>query len=84
MKSNRDAGQTPNDLLAELRTLVADAEAMIAGATERSTDAFSALRSRFDAIRLDVHQVVDRIHSQRDRRFAFEHDCAGLICGVTL
>jgi ElaB/YqjD/DUF883 family membrane-anchored ribosome-binding protein len=50
MKSNRNAAQTPNDLLAELRTLVADAEAMIAGATEHSTDAFNALRSRFEAI----------------------------------
>ena len=42
--------QTPQDLLADLRTLVAEAEKMMGDSlTEHSEDAITALRSRFDA-----------------------------------
>lgn len=41
---------TPQDLLEELRTLVADAEQMVSrGVTEKYDDTISALRSRFEA-----------------------------------
>ena len=41
---------TPQDLLADLRTLVAEAEKMMGDSlTEHSEDALTALRSRFDA-----------------------------------
>jgi ElaB/YqjD/DUF883 family membrane-anchored ribosome-binding protein len=44
------AAQTPNDLLEDLRTLVADAEKMMGDSlTEHSADAMGALRARFDA-----------------------------------
>jgi ElaB/YqjD/DUF883 family membrane-anchored ribosome-binding protein len=50
MKNNKDAVQTPKELLDELQTLVTEAEAMISGsATEHSSDAFDSLRSRFGA-----------------------------------
>ena len=42
--------QTPNDLLEDLRSLVADAEKMMGDSlTEHSADAMLALRARFDA-----------------------------------
>lgn len=47
---NQSTAQTPQDLLDELRTLVADAEKMMGDSlAEHSEDALSALRSRFDA-----------------------------------
>jgi ElaB/YqjD/DUF883 family membrane-anchored ribosome-binding protein len=46
----QSTAQTPQDLLDELRTLVADAEKMMGDSlAEHSEDALSALRSRFDA-----------------------------------
>jgi ElaB/YqjD/DUF883 family membrane-anchored ribosome-binding protein len=51
MKTKSDsAAPTPQDLLAELKTLVAEAQKMLGDSiTEHSEDAISALRSRFDA-----------------------------------
>lgn len=51
MKNKTDStAQTPQDLLAELRSLVSDAEKMVGDSlTENSEDAVSTLRSRFDA-----------------------------------
>ena len=51
MKNNKEStAQSPQDLLAELRALVSDAEKMMGDSiTEHSEDAVSALRSRFDA-----------------------------------
>ena len=51
MKTNTEStAQTPHDLLADLRTLVTEAEKMMGDSlTEHSEDAMSALRSRFDA-----------------------------------
>lgn len=44
--------QTPQDLLDELRALVADAEQMVSsGVTEKYDDTISALRSRFEGAR---------------------------------
>ena len=48
MKNNNETAQTPKELLAELQTLVTEAEALIAGAvTEHSAGAFDSLRTRF-------------------------------------
>jgi ElaB/YqjD/DUF883 family membrane-anchored ribosome-binding protein len=51
MKTNSEStAQTPQDLLTDLRTLVAEAEKMLVeSTTEHSEDAVSALRVRFDA-----------------------------------
>ena len=50
MKNNKDAAQTPKELLHDLQALVAEAEAMIADSvTEHATDAVDSLRSRFAA-----------------------------------
>ena len=51
MKTKTEStAQTPNDLLADLRTLVTEAEKMMGDSlSEHSEDAMSALRSRFDA-----------------------------------
>ena len=50
MKNKSDpAAQTPNDLLEDLRSLVADAEKMMGDSlSEHSADAISALRARFE------------------------------------
>lgn len=51
MKTTTEStAQTPHDLLADLRTLVTEAEKMLGDSlTEHSDDAMSALRARFDA-----------------------------------
>lgn len=51
MKNNTaSTAQTPNDLLNDLHTLVAEAEKMMSSSvSEHTEDAISALRSRFDA-----------------------------------
>ncbi len=52
MKNNRTSAtaQTPADLLNDLRTLVADAEKMVANSIgEHSDEAMGALRERFSA-----------------------------------
>jgi ElaB/YqjD/DUF883 family membrane-anchored ribosome-binding protein len=49
-KQNDTTAQTPQDLLVELRSLVAEAEQMMGNSlTEHSEDALNALRARFDA-----------------------------------
>jgi ElaB/YqjD/DUF883 family membrane-anchored ribosome-binding protein len=51
MKNNTEStAQTPQDLLNDLRSLVAEAEKMMGDSlTEHSEDAMSSLRSRLDA-----------------------------------
>src|SRR5436190_10565336 len=50
MKNNKTTAQTPQDLLNELRTLVADAEKMLGESiSEHTADAVGALRVRYDA-----------------------------------
>lgn len=50
MKNNQETAQTPKDLLEDLHALVAEAEKMMGEAvSERTGDAMSALRSRYDA-----------------------------------
>jgi ElaB/YqjD/DUF883 family membrane-anchored ribosome-binding protein len=49
MKNDNDTTQTPQEILDELRSLVAEAEAMIgSSAIEHSAGAFDALCSRFN------------------------------------
>jgi ElaB/YqjD/DUF883 family membrane-anchored ribosome-binding protein len=59
MKTKTDSpAQTPQDLLADLRSLVAEAEKMIGDSlTEHSEDAVSALRARFDAAQERVAEL---------------------------
>jgi ElaB/YqjD/DUF883 family membrane-anchored ribosome-binding protein len=60
MKHNNETTQNPKELLDELRTLVTEAEAMIAGAvTENSADAFESLRSRFGAAQERFTEAYD-------------------------
>ncbi len=50
MKNNKATAQTPQDLINDLHTLVAEAEKMVGDSlSEHSADAMSALRSRYDA-----------------------------------
>jgi ElaB/YqjD/DUF883 family membrane-anchored ribosome-binding protein len=50
MKNNKDTAPAPTELLHDLQTLVAEAEAMIADSvTEHSAEAIEALRARFVA-----------------------------------
>jgi ElaB/YqjD/DUF883 family membrane-anchored ribosome-binding protein len=50
MENNKDTAHTPKELLHELQTLVAEAEAMMADSvTERPAAAIDSLRSRFVA-----------------------------------
>jgi ElaB/YqjD/DUF883 family membrane-anchored ribosome-binding protein len=50
MKNNKDSAHTPKELLTELKTLVAEAESMMADSlTEHTSEALGALRDRFSA-----------------------------------
>jgi ElaB/YqjD/DUF883 family membrane-anchored ribosome-binding protein len=50
MKTDPEAAHRPKELLAELKSLVMEAETLIAGSvTEHSSDAIEALRARFTA-----------------------------------
>lgn len=59
MKNKSDSvAQSPQDLLAELRALVTDAEKMVGDSlTENSEDAISALRARFDTAQERVSEL---------------------------
>lgn len=61
MKSNTESSaQTPSDLLADLRTLVSEAEAMMGeSVSEHSDDAMRALRARFDAAQERLGELYD-------------------------
>lgn len=63
MKNNKQSVQSPQDLLEELRTLVADAEKMVGESIETSEDAVSALRERYEAAQerlADVYEGAKR------------------------
>lgn len=50
MKNNKDTAHTPKELLSELKTLVVEAETMMADSlTEHSAEALGNLRERFGA-----------------------------------
>lgn len=49
MKNNQASSQTPQDLVQDLQTLVAEAEKMIGGSPSENADALGALRLRYDA-----------------------------------
>ncbi len=52
MKNNKDTTETSDELLHDLQTLIADAQALVArSATDLSTEAIDALRARFAAAR---------------------------------
>jgi ElaB/YqjD/DUF883 family membrane-anchored ribosome-binding protein len=61
MKSNHThAAQTPEDLLNELRTLVADAEKMMGESiNDHCTDAAATLRERFDAAQERISDLYE-------------------------
>jgi ElaB/YqjD/DUF883 family membrane-anchored ribosome-binding protein len=51
MKNTTDTARTSQDLAAELKTLVAEAEALMSGSpTEHTTDMLDNLRERFSAV----------------------------------
>jgi len=50
MKNNKNTAQTPQDLIDDLHTLVAEAEKMMGNSlAEHSAEAVDALRTRYDA-----------------------------------
>lgn len=58
MKNNRtEAAHKPQEILEELRTLVAEAEKMMDSTVEHSEDTLSALRSRFESARERVAEL---------------------------
>jgi ElaB/YqjD/DUF883 family membrane-anchored ribosome-binding protein len=60
MKSNHDTTHTPKELLHDLKTLVAEAETMMAGSlSEHSHDAISNLRERFGAAQERFADIYD-------------------------
>ena len=60
MKNNADTTHTPKELLAELQTLVAEAETMMADSiSEHSSDALSALRDRFATAQARFSDLYD-------------------------
>ena len=60
MKNNKATAQTPEDLLNDLRALVSDAEKMLGESlSEHSTEAMSALRSRYDAAQERLGEMYD-------------------------
>ena len=57
---NKSESPTPQDLLNDLRTLVAEAEQMMGDSlSEHSADAISALRARFDAAQARLGDLYD-------------------------
>jgi ElaB/YqjD/DUF883 family membrane-anchored ribosome-binding protein len=61
MKNNKQATQSPQEILDELHSLVADAEKMVGEAvSEHSEDAISSLRSRYEAAQERLSEVYDR------------------------
>jgi len=61
MKTNKDtAAQTPKELLAELQTLVLEAEKMMGDSvSEHTGDAMTALRERFDATQERLGEIYE-------------------------
>jgi ElaB/YqjD/DUF883 family membrane-anchored ribosome-binding protein len=61
MKNNKDsAAQTPKELLAELQTLVVEAEKMMGDSlSEHTGDAMHALRERFDATQERLGEIYE-------------------------
>lgn len=61
MKNNKDsAAQTPKELLAELQTLVVEAEKMMGDSlSEHTGDAMTALRERFDATQERLGEIYE-------------------------
>lgn len=60
MKNNKDTAHTPKELLSELQTLVAEAEAMMADSvTETSAAALGNLRERFGAAQERFSDLYD-------------------------
>ena len=61
MKNNtKSTAQTPQDLLDDLRKLVADAETMAGDSiSEHTADAVNALRTRFDAAQERLSDLYD-------------------------
>jgi len=61
MKNNKQSAQSPQDILDELHSLVADAEKMVGDSvSEHSEDAISALRSRYEAAQERLSDAYDR------------------------
>jgi len=61
MKTNKNnAAQTPQEILAELQTLVLEAEKMMGDSvSEHSSDAMTALRERFDASQERLGEIYE-------------------------
>ena len=60
MKTNKDTAHTPKELLAELQTLVAEAQAMMTDSlSEHSAEAINNLRDRFTAAQERLGEVYD-------------------------
>jgi ElaB/YqjD/DUF883 family membrane-anchored ribosome-binding protein len=61
MKNNKTADHTPAELLAELKTLVSEAETMMADSlSEHTADAIANLRERFNSAHERFSEVYDR------------------------
>jgi ElaB/YqjD/DUF883 family membrane-anchored ribosome-binding protein len=61
MKNNKQSAQSPQDILDELHSLVADAEKMVGDSiSEHSEEAIGALRSRYEAAQERLSEVYDR------------------------
>jgi ElaB/YqjD/DUF883 family membrane-anchored ribosome-binding protein len=60
MKNNKEAAHTPKELLAELKTLVAEAETMLADSlSEHTSEAIGNLRDRFTAAQERFSDMYD-------------------------
>lgn len=61
MKNETNSAQTPTELLADLKTLVRDAEAMLSSTvSEQSAEAFEAIRERFSIAQERLAHVYAR------------------------
>jgi ElaB/YqjD/DUF883 family membrane-anchored ribosome-binding protein len=61
MKNHKEAAHTPTELLAELKTLVAEAETMMADSlSEHTAEAIGNLRDRFNAAQERFTDMYDR------------------------
>jgi ElaB/YqjD/DUF883 family membrane-anchored ribosome-binding protein len=61
MKNNKEAAHTPKELLTELKTLVAEAETMMADSlSEHTAEALGGLRDRFNAVQERFSDAYDR------------------------
>jgi ElaB/YqjD/DUF883 family membrane-anchored ribosome-binding protein len=76
MKNNKDTAHTPKELLAELQTLVTEAETMIGSSlSEHSEDAMSALRTRYAA----AQERMGELYDGAKKRVAAGGDGDGLV-----